>query len=229
MNDRRPDDDAELAARPFPSEAEWLDLPLPTAAELGWPSDRDAAASAFVDRIVEVIRDERALDQAIAAEDKAVPRILLATHTPPPPSADFIARTVGAVHNDRRARWQRLLARYVSPEPTPQFVARTLAALGGDRSKAPPARAPLASRWPWFLAAAAVLFALFVWRLPGEASWEVRLAEATTPAFAHRATGNSLALLLVENERRREPDALTMASADGVWLLLGDTPAGALR
>ncbi|MFY9342698.1 MAG: hypothetical protein WAT39_09425, partial [Planctomycetota bacterium] len=117
-------DPLAFAERPFPSEAEWLELPLPSPAELGTtPGPR------FVDAVLGAVRAERELDQALAATDSKLDRALLNAHAAPVPAADFVNRTLQALHADRRQHWQQLLARHVAPSPSPQFVARTLAAL----------------------------------------------------------------------------------------------------
>lgn len=207
--------------RPFPSEAEWLDLPLPPAHELGF-----ATGQPFVDRVVAALRDERALDDAIAAEDRRLPRILLSAHEPPAPRADFVARTTAALREDRRRRWQHLLARHIAPEPTPHFVARTLAALAEARQQA--SVRPVAGRTRRWLglavAVAATVAAAVLWRGRADAApLELRVAQATSPAFAHAYAASPLAALAAEAARSADPDALPFAGADGTWLLFGAT------
>lgn len=128
--------------RQFPAESEWLDLPIPDAA----PSPGEGSelpSRSFVDRVVQALHEERALDGALEALDRDLPRIVLQAHTPPPPSADFVARTLAAARQERRSHWQQLLARHVAPEPSPQFVEQTLAAL---REAAAPLAADPSSR-----------------------------------------------------------------------------------
>ncbi len=208
--DDRPDDHD----RPFPSEAEWLTLPLPDeAVRTGLPSP------GFVDAVADAIAADARLDRDLAQAGLALPRDLLATHTPPEPSPDFVARTLDAVNDDRRARWQRLLARHVAPGPSPFFVARTLAALRNDRE------APAASRprvWRLGLAAAllaaaaTVVFALW----PGESSPRFERQLLAQPAsFAHAVGTNALAPLLAWREGVADPTALPNVGADGLWLL----------
>lgn len=217
MADRLPDE--LLDWRPFPSEAEWLDLPLPPAHELGF-----AAGPPFVDRVIAALRDERALDDAIAAEDQRLPRILLSAHEPPAPRPDFVTKTTAALREDRRQRWQHLLARHVAPDPTPHFVARTLAALADARQRA--SVRPAAGRprlWLGLAAAvAASVAAVVLWRGRADAApLELRVAQATSPAFAHAYATSPLGALTAEAARRTDPDALPFASADGTWLLFG--------
>jgi hypothetical protein len=213
--------DATNAERPFPSEAEWLSLPMPP--EL--PNEFRAAPAAFVERVLDALREERALDAAIADEDRKLSRMLLPTHEAPAPTPDFVARTVAAVREDRRARWQQLLARHVAPEPTPQFVARTLAALALERPHAAPRRRPSLRLVTTALlaAAAAVLFVLFGLTRPTVEPFELRIARTTSPAHAHAFAASPLAAVLHEQSRAADGDALLPASADGTWLLFGAT------
>jgi len=208
-----PGDDAE---RPFPSEAEWLTLPLPDdAARSGLPSQ------GFVDRVTDAVCADRRLDDDLAQQSLALPRDLLDAHDSPPPSHGFVDRTLAALRDDRHARWQRLLARHVSPEPSPFFVARTLAALQHEREE----RAPHAILWPRLaaaamLAAAAVVAIALALRTDDDGpSTEQRLALATAPAFAHAAAANPLATLVALRNAGRDPEELPNVGADGVWLL----------
>jgi hypothetical protein len=214
----------------FPNEREWLDLPLPPELE---PAGGSAA---FVDRTVDALRADRELDAAIAAEDAALPRILLTAHTTPAANADFVASTMAALHRERRQRWQQLLARHVAPEPTPDFVARTLQALAADgvgparsvlapraRSASPLRPAQAAKALPWLVAAAATAVFFLLRDRPDPAPFESRLARSSPTAWAHTGAGQPLAVLLAAQEHRRDPAALAMAEPDGLWLAFGGT------
>ncbi len=218
-----PDDPLQ---RPFPSEAEWLALPLPPAHEL--PHD----AAAFTQRTLQALRDEAALDRDLAAIDRDLPQMLLHSHAAPAPSKHFLQGTLAAIRDDRRARWQQLLARHVAPEPSPQFVARTLAALSAPRDAAgAPASGPgallrgggAARRWQvWPLLAAAVIAVVwFGFARPERAPLEARLALASPAAFAHQLVASPLPSVLAARSRANEADGLVVASADGLWLQLG--------
>jgi hypothetical protein len=220
-----PRDDAAFPTT-FPSEAEWLALPLPPAA------GRDGVPSAdFVERTLHALAADQQLDADLATLARELPRSVFDAYAVPAPSASFVARTVAAVHDERRARWQQLLARHVAPEPSPQFVATTLAALRADApAAAGPRRAlpPRGNRWlrtlAWPLAAAA---AALVWLATGAApplpSFEERLARTASPAYAHAYATSPAAFVLASHARTAEPDALFDAGADGVWLALGGT------
>ncbi len=233
--DRQPEDRQPAGRlpedRPFPPEFEWLTLPMPgEATKTGVPTID------FVDRVTRAVIDDARLDRDLATLHRELPRAVLQAFAPPEPSADFVARMVAATHNDRRARWQQLLTRYVTPEPSPTFVAKTLAALTSTALAAAPSptdgRRQTAS-WrerlprPLFALAAAVLVsAALVFRaLQGEAdpAFEVRLARATPPAFAHAYTANSTAALFASTTPRNDPGALPDSTADGVWLLFAGT------
>lgn len=212
-------------ARPFPSESEWLDLPLPPAADFPLRS-----RSEFVDGVLRAVRDEAQLDAQLLEVDRELPRELLAAHAVPEPAPGFVARTLAAVRDDRRTHWHHLLARYVAPEPSPHFVARTLAALATLQPlAADPAAGPRAAggsrlrrfAWPLLAAAAAVL----LWNVLATAApspLELRITRNTPPAFAHADASSPLATVLAARSRTVEPDALAEASADGVWLLLAE-------
>jgi hypothetical protein len=120
---------------PFPPEQGWLDQPLP-------PELADVDLGAFAARTLDAVRDERQLDRDLAAVDRDLPRIVLASHEVPAPSPDFVPSVLAALHQDRRARWQEMLARHVAPEPSPEFVARTLTALRSVHGAAATATAP---------------------------------------------------------------------------------------
>ena len=107
---------------PFPPEQGWLDQPLP-------PELADVDLGAFAARTLDAVRDEQQLDRDLAAVDRDLPRIVLASHEVPAPAPDFVPSVLAALHQDRQARWQQVLARHIAPEPSPEFVARTLTAL----------------------------------------------------------------------------------------------------
>jgi hypothetical protein len=206
--------------RPFPAETDWLSLPLPPdAAPAGIP------APDFVERVVRAIADDRTVDAELATLARELPRSLFEQWRVPEPSAGFVDRTVAAVQDERRARWQQLLARHVAPEPSPQFVATTLAALRADApSRGPALRAVPRWRrfaaWPIAAAAAAALW-LATSGAPPLPSFEDRLARTASPAYAHAYASTPAAVVLASRDRAAEPDALFDAPADGVWLTLG--------
>ena len=149
--------DAMFWAESFPTESEWLTLPLPAefadgfAAELrggdephadDGPTRSDEGASDFVRRTLAALRDERALDGELQRLDAALPKATLDAFAAPAPSSNFVPRVVAAIADERRHRWQRLLARYVAPEPSAQFVSRTLRALQAAEAEHGPTRAP---------------------------------------------------------------------------------------
>ncbi|MFN7590862.1 MAG: hypothetical protein ACK501_10365 [Planctomycetota bacterium] len=226
------------AMPPFPSEAGWLDQPLP-------PELADVDLGAFVARTLDAVRDEQQLDRDLAALDRELPRIVLAAHELPSPAPDFVPSVLAALHQDRRARWQQLLAKHIAPEPSLEFVARTLTALRETAPAAASAPAPAAPqhprlattptrpghaadatfrpwrrRGPWLAAAAAALLAVVLLRRDAIRPLEARLAEQVPPIEAHAAAGSPLAFVLAEHERRRAPDAIAAGNADGVWLQL---------
>lgn len=213
--------------RPFPSEAEWLDLPAP-------PISAD-----FVARVVAAV----STDAEVAAERPGtiaghlLTPTLLNAYAAPEPTADFVARTLQAVADDRRRHWRDLLARYVAPEPSAAFVQRTLRALAAERPAAPTDQttslgptAPLASitrrgRWRasvWFTmlaAAAALVVAALAWPTDRtRPTFGPPVATAPRPAFAAHV-GGELASVLARAERDAEPLALASGGADGTWLL----------
>lgn len=124
-----PDDRDDGDLPPFPPEQGWLQQPLP-------PELADLDVSAFTERTLEALRDERDLDQKLQQLDADLPRIVLSSYEAPKPAPDFVPSVLSALHTDRQSRWQQLLARHVAPEPSPQFVARTLAALRHDQPTA---------------------------------------------------------------------------------------------
>ena len=231
--DRHPADDP--LQRPFPSEAEWLQLPLPSPTEL--PHD----PAAFTARTLAALRDDAALDQELRRLDRELPQMLLHSHAAPEPSPRFVQRTLAAIADERRARWQQLLARHVAPEPSPQFVARTLAALRGHRGAAEggdaeggdsrgglgphrllrgAGRARPWQAWP-LLAAAVIAVVWFGVGRPDRAPFEARLTAASPIAFAHHHTASPLPAVLAARSRSLQADGLVVASADGLWLQLG--------
>lgn len=225
----RLDRDAEVALqRPFPTEAEWLQLPLPSPTEL--PHD----AAAFADRTLQAWREEAALDRDLARMHSELPQMLLQCHRAPEPSPRFLQLTVAAIANDKRAHWQQLLARHVAPEPSPQFVARTLAALragldGSERGSTGPGALlrggrGTARRWQlWPLLAAAVIAIVWLGFGRGErAPLEARLALASPAAFAHHLVASPMPSVLAARSRSLAADELITASADGLWLQLAE-------
>ncbi len=229
---REPVFDEHEAMASFPSEREWLHLELPPDA-----LDAPRSADAFVARTLDAWRDERRLDQDLAALDAALPPAVLGAFAAPPPTADFVDRCAKAIHDERRQRWQQMLARHVAPEPSPQFVSRTLAALAHDAQRGPGAgpggrgRAAAGGVWwrsprVWPLLAAAAGIA--VWFLvPGfarsdldRAPLELRLAQRAPLAMARAHTAAALPGVLAVANQHAEPDALVRDAADGVWLLL---------
>jgi len=117
------------AVRRFPSEDEWLDLPMPGDDELRSSELDGDDGSSFADRVLQAHQEERQLDEQIAELDRALPNEVLQQFRAPEPSASFLDDTNRRVHDDRRQRWAETLSRYVAPEPSPEFVNRTLAAL----------------------------------------------------------------------------------------------------
>ncbi|HEB52491.1 MAG TPA: hypothetical protein ENI87_04455 [bacterium] len=223
----------EIAAmRRFPSEREWLDLPLP--AELRTADGEEAASMRdFADRVLQRLRDERACDAGLAELDRALPRELLQQFAPPPATASFVADTAARIAADRRQRWQRMLARYVAPEPSAAFVSRTLAALrepaDGDRAEAkhttPRGRAvepgPRRGLTYGLLAAAAALLLWFA--LTGRRSPTLveRLADRAPVSLAWSEATTPMASILARIAADEEPHTLFDEPVDGLWLLAG--------
>lgn len=214
--------------RAFPNEAEWLSLPAPPVAD------------DFVARTLAALQQDRAAEPAAASEPAAADAgggvaghlltpDLLRHFAPPEPTADFVARTLRAVQDDRRTRWRELLARHVAPEPTPEFVARTLRALADDRPG--PTTVRRAGRWslgrwsaarwlPPLLLAAATVAALVLLQARPAAPLEQRLAAAARPSSALAYAATPLAAVFGAAAEAAEPRALSSAGADGMWLLL---------
>ncbi|MEC7726922.1 MAG: hypothetical protein VYD05_15475 [Planctomycetota bacterium] len=211
-------DDREALAR-FPSEREWLDLPLPD--EL--PRRDGADDEPFADRVLRARAEEQELDHELDGLGRALPDDLLAHFGAPRPSATFAARTALLVEQARRQRWAEILARYVAPEPSPQLIDRTLTALRGDRAPLTRRSAggtPASGRAPiWGLlaaGAAAVLWAALVDRSPPPL--EARLADQAPEAAAYRGASTPMAAVFADLARDEEPHALFDAPVDGLWL-----------
>lgn len=225
---------------PFPSEAEWLDLPLPAP----FAAD-EAAADAFATRVLDELHSEQRLDRDLTRLAEALPERLLATFTAPEPDADFVADTVRRVADDRRHRWQQLLARHITPEPTPEFVARTLAALREDEvatahrrrfrlhraATADPATAPRHRRTALMMAAmaAALLLWLMSQRPAASEPLLARLAEHAPTAAAYRVATTPLAAIRARLVRTREPFAVFDYPVDGLWLTGDDAQHAEVR
>jgi hypothetical protein len=249
-------DDERFEGRGFPSEAGWLDR---TGAD---SPDELPVSSDFVERTLRAVRedlaagthageaeatheepdaDSAALDRALASTE--LPAELLRALAAPEPAADFVTRTVAAVHSDRRARWHELLARYVAPEPSSEFVARTLSALTADRQRSDAAGRDPGRRdrsrgagsrggtmavprswawtraWPLLAIAAAALFWFAPWT-PPRVPLELRLALNEPPAFAYSYAATPLPAVLASLSHAADTIALTDSGADGIWLLL---------
>lgn len=211
--------------RPFPAESEWLDLSIPDAG----PSPGEGSelpSRSFVDRVVQAIHEERALDRGLDALDRDLPRIVLQAHTPPPPSSDFVARTLAAARQERRTHWQQLLARHVAPQPSPQFVEQTLAALRQEAT-APhhrgrgPASGWRRLGWPVLAAAAA----LVLWNALGRGagpSFEVQIVQHAAPAFAHAWASGPAGVVRAQRADLDDPTALASGTPDGLWLAFAE-------
>lgn len=205
---------------PFPSESEWLELPLPSADELPRAPD-------FVERTLHALAMDAAGEHA---HRPLLPPDRLQTFAPPEPSTSFVDDTLQALRRDRSARWQELLDRHAAPEPSPAFVARTLAALTADRE----AERLLAdadsdrvsrlhrwrfSAWPLLAVAAAAMFWLLLREAP-RAPIELRFAQREPAAFADAYATSPLAAVLAIANRADDPYALAQGGPDGTWLRL---------
>lgn len=217
------------AVRRFPSEDEWLDLPMPSDDELrGSELDGDDGTS-FADRVLQANREERELDERLAELDRALPKEVLEQFRAPEPSASFAADTTRRAQEDRRQRWAETLSRYVAPEPSPEFVNRTLAALQNDAGAKPPAgrqTAPgtqlrrIGSLPVWGLlsaAAAALLWLTLTDRAP--APLELRIADQASTAVSFVDSSTPMAAILSHVADEEEPHAIFDEPADGLWLV----------
>ena len=196
------------------------------------PSAQPAAD--FVARTLAALAAERQLDADLAALAPLLPKLLLEAYAAPAPTKEFVERTLHRVRAERQARWRQLLAKHVAPEPSPQFVARTLAALDDAREPTTTARPALVAvgrarpgaggvplGWLGLAAAAAVAAVLFRQAVHhDESPLELRLARATSPAYAHANALSALASVLATLASRDDPEALAPALADGIWLQL---------
>ncbi len=209
--------------RPFPAESEWLELSIP---DDGPGEGSELPSRSFVDRVVQALHEERALDGALEALDRDLPRIVLQAHSPPPPSADFVARTLAAARQERRTHWQQLLARHVAPQPSPQFVEQTLAAL--RQEAAVPhhrGRGPASSwrrlGWPVLAAAAALVLWNALGRGTGTA-FEVQIVQHAAPAYAHAWASGPTGVLRAQRADVDDPTALASGTPDGLWLAFAE-------
>jgi hypothetical protein len=235
-DDRDPAHTIGPAGVPFPSESEWLDLPLPTASELTLATD-------FVDRTLQALA-AAPTTEAELARPLLTPE--LRAGTAPTPSPTFVDDTLLALRQDKTARWRELLTRHIAPAPSPQFVARTLAALAADRhesgrheaghhetgrsqtgrseSETPVWTTRSSHRWrvaAWPLlavAAAAMLWLLLPDR--HEPPIELRFAQQEPAAFAHAYAATPMAAVFDARDRAHDPEALSAGGPDGTWLLL---------
>lgn len=202
-------------ARRFPSEAEWLDLPAPDM----------APDSAFVERTLRAVLQDRG--QEYIDEDPArLPPLapgFLAAFAPPPPSADFAARTLQQIECEQSERLRNLLRRYVTPEPSPDFVQRTLLAL--RQQPRPVIRWFRARRVLALAAAAALLLWLLPWPRSSHESLQTR--EIRAGAGLNASTWSASPWALARRHLRAEANAtsLPLAAADGL-LLVADAHGG---
>ncbi len=226
------DFDALDAARRFPSETEWLDLPAPPAGEI---SAEGKDRGGFADRVMGALRDERATDRELDALDRALPPEALAWFEAPAPGPTFVEDTMARLRRDRAQRVAETLSRYVSPEPAPAFVDRTMAALReehGGRAAQPAASAPRRAvprrAVPgWALVSAAAAALLWLTRTePARAPLELRLADGRPTAASYAASFSPMAAIAARVAADEEPDAIFDQPADGLWLL---GPEGAVR
>ena len=231
-NERRSDEhfDELDAARRFPSEDSWLDLPAPPTKESGATD-----ASSFVDRVMNAHQEDQQLDAQLDELQEALPNELLHAHEAPTPSSTFVDETVKLVMSDRRQRWQEMLSRYVSPKPSASFVSRTLQALGntgttatdngqlakpGKHRALPAPTVQAHSNWPVFALLSAAAAAM-LWLIVTDSTHqplEARLAKQASPAFAYANSASPMPAILVRVAHDEEPFALFDKPADGLWL-----------
>lgn len=142
----------------FPEEGEWLSLPAPEV------------SPGFVDGVVERLRAEGLVGDAVERDDVMLPAALLAAWSPPPPSEGFVDDTLARWRQERAQPLSQILGRHTVPTASSDFVERTLAALraiGTVRRRPVLLRTP-AARGVAVAAAAVVLVGLLWWLLPGK-------------------------------------------------------------
>ena len=224
----------EHEAAPFPSEREWWSLPLPwcdetaeTRAASLKSRPTDDVTETFAERVIRARREERAIDRDLRALDRALLQTSLQRLVAPTPSADFVARVVQRVDEQRRGRWAKALARHVATEPSPAFVTRTLEAIAA----APPqnsADAKAGSALPvsarsktpiWGLLSAAAAASLW-FTLTDRATppVELRIADQAPAIAAYADAPSPMAAILAAIADEEEPHATVTAPVDGVWL-----------
>lgn len=215
MNDRHDENDDAIgpAGTPFPREHEWLELPMPP----GFAPTTDFADAAMQSFLDEDLIEGREIENALR---DALPAFAL-----PSPSADFVARTIGAITSDESSRWHDLLARHSAPEPSPEFVARTIAALAEDRSTVSvDGAAGFAGRilhraWPLLAVAAGFVLWLLFGNAPRTVDpFEARLVHGEQRVFAHAFAPTALAAALTVAARDDDPLALPDWAPDRTWL-----------
>ncbi|MGC6487192.1 MAG: hypothetical protein ACON4Z_06085 [Planctomycetota bacterium] len=215
------------AVRRFPSEDEWLDLPMPSDADLRGDEEPVQNGGSFADRVLRARQEEVHVDEALAALDRALPAHVLRKHRAPEPSATFVEETVRRIREDRRQRWAETLSRYVAPEPSPQFVDRTLAALRQDRAQRDSAGAAAARPGPrlsssapvWGLLSAAAAALLYVALADRSAApLELHIADRVATSVSYVDATTPMAAVFAAVTRDQEPHALFDAPADGLWL-----------
>ena len=193
------------ATRRFPSEDEWLDLPMPSAEELGGASpssrtpssitpssitpssrtpsgDSAGGVDSFVDRVMRARKEEVQAERELEALDGALPQDLLRQFEAPEPRPTFVADTMARLRRDRQQRWAETLSRYVAPEPSPEFVDRTMAALREDAGAAPEGHGLAAVRGP--ASRPAPVRSLPMWGLLSAAAAALLWFSQTDPARA---------------------------------------------
>lgn len=213
------------AARRFPSEAEWLDLPMPSDADLY--GDEEQEAGSFAERVLRARQEELKVDEQLAELDRVLPSDVLHQHRAPEPGASFVDDTVRRIRADRQQRWAETLSRYVAPEPSPEFVDRTLAALARDREERGRATSSETRSGPrlfssapvWGLlsaAAAALLYVALADRRLAPLELHVADRVATSVSYVDSTTPMGAVFAAVAGDE--EPHALFDAPADGLWL-----------